>query len=210
MTTKTIEAASLAAFAPIALAEMAGVALLGKSIATQLAKEGHPTHRQVEKLSEYALQSVESARQIARGLFPVQLLRNGLSAALSELAQQCSNRFGIVCDVQLQAAVTGLPRETELHAYRIVQESLHNAVRHGQATRIRVETALHGPFFLLSVSDNGSGFRSPGGASEGMGLQLMAHRARITGGQFQIRESESGGVCVRCRWPRQVPAALSA
>jgi signal transduction histidine kinase len=84
--------------------------------------------------------------------------------------------------------------------YRIVQEALNNAVRHGQASDIEVQMVRHEHRFSICVADNGSGLPSGAAVPTGMGLKSMLARARAIGAHFDISGNEFGGASVTLHW----------
>jgi signal transduction histidine kinase len=86
------------------------------------------------------------------------------------------------------------------HLYRIAQEATSNAVRHGRAKHIGIELARHSERVLLSIEDDGSGLSEEAeqGRQDGLGLRIMAHRARIIGATFDVRRGAARGTLVRC------------
>jgi signal transduction histidine kinase len=83
--------------------------------------------------------------------------------------------------------------------YRIAQEAINNALKHGRAKAIAVSLQQDGPTLELSVEDNGKGFKDPTIAAKGMGLRVMTYRAGIIGGSLELVQSSSKGVRIICR-----------
>jgi two-component system NarL family sensor kinase len=98
-----------------------------------------------------------------------------------------------------------LPNEIETALYRIAQESLTNAVRHGRAARVWIGLRLMPTSVTLTIIDDGGGFvvrRAPGAASQingygGMGFEGMRERARAVGGTLIVRSRPGHGTIVR-------------
>ena len=88
---------------------------------------------------------------------------------------------------------TGARYEPQLEdtTYRLVQESLNNAVRHGKAARAIVEVIEEDGEIRIRVTDDGSGF-DPSQAAGGFGLLGMRERVNLTGGHFDVRSGEEG------------------
>jgi signal transduction histidine kinase len=83
-----------------------------------------------------------------------------------------------------------------MHLYRIAQEAVSNAVKHGKAKNIRIRVTKT----ALTITDDGSGL--PASAkSEGMGLSIMRYRAEMTGGTLQVKNGRTKGVVVTCKFP---------
>jgi signal transduction histidine kinase len=122
-----------------------------------------------------------------------------LHLALARAAEDVAGRVGIEVDVDVQMPidrqVSGELREALV---RIVQESVSNAGRHGQATRVRITMGVEG---VLRIADNGAGF-DPGGAGDGrFGLVSMRERAERLGARFTIDSGPGRGTSVEVALP---------
>lgn len=97
-------------------------------------------------------------------------------------------------------------------AYRIVQESVTNVLRHADASRLEVTARLEGGRLRLAVADDGAGTVLPSSAGDGVGLQGMAERARLLGGRLSLRSAPGEGFTVTADLPARLgaPAASSA
>jgi PAS domain S-box-containing protein len=178
--------------------ELTGLAISLESLARQSEEQGLPMRGDLRELSELASQSVAICRQIAQGLAPMQLARGGLRNALRTLAVAARSLYG----VQLRCSVRGLgdgelPSNTAHQLYRISQEAISNAIRHGQATRIDLRVDRDGDRLQLVVQDDGRGMITSEPA-DGMGLHTMRYRAKMIGAELDVGPSAQGGVRVRC------------
>jgi two-component system, LuxR family, sensor kinase FixL len=152
----------------------------------------------------------EAMRQgygLARGLNPVKLSGHGLGVALKELTESVSAAFHIQCGCEVRAPVAIGDKTVANHLYRIAQEAIHNAIKHGKAREIAVTLSEFGGESLLAIKDNGVGFPPRAGQKKGMGLKNMKARARMIGASLQIRAGESGGTEVTCMFRSQKPPA---
>jgi signal transduction histidine kinase len=141
--------------------------------------------------------------------------------ALGQLAKKVSQSFGIQCTFKQGAGADVNEDATATHFYRIAQEAVGNAIKHGSATRVAIRLSQEGRMVRLIVEDNGKGLAravaekisrgsfpmgaGPHSASGGIGLQTMRYRARIIGGTFDIRQRSGGGTMVVCSVRRDVP-----
>jgi len=87
-----------------------------------------------------------------------------------------------------------------VHLYRIAQEAISNAVRHGCASRVTISLSAVDGEGLLSISDNGAGFVEPAKDHDGMGLRIMKYRAGMIGGALEVGQGSTYGVVVSCRF----------
>jgi two-component system sensor kinase FixL len=185
--------------------ELTGVALMLRGLAGRLGTEYPPILPEIEGITRLVNNAIESTRALARGLSPVNLERGGLQDALEGLAMHASELYGVptVFSHRLGSNRT-LNAELANHLYRIAQEAVRNAVRHGQARSIRLHLNSVRAKVKLSITDDGIGM--PAGAMDaaGMGLKIMCYRARILGGDVSFEAAEPSGTRVVCECPIEV------
>jgi signal transduction histidine kinase len=146
-------------------------------------------------------EAVIQARNLARGLIPVQTDEAGLPAALQELAASTSRLLGIECTFE-SAGNHRTTRDGEAtHLYRIAQEAVNNATKHGRAHNIQVRLSANSSVMSLSVADDGIGFSKTEKNINGLGMSIMQYRSNAVGGEFEIEERTSGGTVVSCTVP---------
>ena len=91
------------------------------------------------------------------------------------------------------------------HLFRIAQEAVSNAIKHGQATRILVQLKERHNRVSVMVTDNGSGLSKEISKSKGMGLRIMQSRAGMIGGKLTVENNRNGGACVVCSIALKTP-----
>jgi signal transduction histidine kinase len=159
------------------------------------------------ELTELLEQGVVQIRDLARGLVPVQMDQAGIAAALEQLAASVARLQNVACVfVQDGDAILRAPA-VATHLYRIAQEAIHNAIRHGGAQRIQIHLRTMGNTATLRVIDDGSGISKTNQGSKGMGLNIMSYRARLVGGDLTISAPSTGGTMVSCTFPQTILAA---
>jgi len=149
------------------------------------------------ELAELLRDAVVETRDLARGLAPAQVAQMGLVLALESLAQSVSRLQGITCAFQANGQGANYDERVALHLYRIAQEAINNAIRHGKARNIMVSLGATGRLMTLCVSDDGAGI-SQSVSANGMGLAIMRYRARLTNGELSVERREGGGTMVSC------------
>jgi len=140
------------------------------------------------------------ARNLARGLFPVEVEAEGLISALSELAGRNDQRSGVTCRFEAGRPALIHNSFVGMHLYRIAQEAVRNAINHSGARNIVISFHETGQGAELLVKDDGHGFTSTHRDGKGMGLDIMRHRAATVGATFDIH-SDSQGTVVSCKVP---------
>jgi len=171
--------------------------LLQRDLKARDALEG-PRAGQVHGLVVEALQQ---ARELARGLYPVPPEPEGLMTALQNLADRVTRDRQITCTFDTNAVVL-LPDQTiATHLYRIAQEAVNNALKHGEARQIEVHLHLATDTLQLRVRDFGKGLPQDLPA-HGLGMQTMRHRARLIAAQLTLQNAPDGGVQMECSLKR--------
>lgn len=151
------------------------------------------------KITALIGEAIEKARRLARGLCPVHLVAYGLESSLRELCTSVSEVFNVSCALKCREETVLIHDNTvATHLFYIAQEAVQNAIKHGQATRIVVVLSSDGGIIALRVTDNGSGIRREGVVPRGMGLRIMAHRAKMIGASLEVKPSLGGGTLVEC------------
>jgi two-component system sensor histidine kinase UhpB len=156
-------------------------------------------------IRDAALHVQTHVKEILRQLRPVSSLDFGLEPAIGDLIAFWARRHPDIRFERSVAVTPGLDRRGEDVAYRIVQESLSNAVRHGRPTRIEIVIADQPDRVMVSVADDGGGLKQdlPGGMSLGqMGLSGMQERLATLGGHMTMEEVKGSGVCIRAYLPK--------
>jgi PAS domain S-box-containing protein len=178
--------------------ELTGVALMLRGLATRIQARCPDVVDSVNEVVGLVNQSIDTARALAHGLLPVRTETGGLITALRTLAARSRDLYGLEVNFRAETPQDFALSETNSsHLYRITQEALTNAARHGRATLVDVTLAATHLSFSLHITDNGEGFiRTPTG-STGMGLKIMKYRADIIGAKFEIYANEPRGTIVQ-------------
>jgi signal transduction histidine kinase len=140
--------------------------------------------------------AVVQTRDLAHELVPAKVNRLGLVLALESLAQSVGRLHEVTCSFQFHGPLPNWDEQTAIHLYRIAQEAINNATRHGRAQNILIflEAADHS--ISLRVLDDGVGV--PEFCSEGVGLRIMRYRAQSIGGEVTIERRNGTGTTVSC------------
>jgi PAS domain S-box-containing protein len=182
---------------------LVSLAFDANALEQQLEAAGRPEALAARNLAGLLDEALTQARQLSGGLFPVPLAREGLCAALEDLARSTEQRAGIRCQFQAPQAVAVEHQSTAIHLYRIAQEAVANAVRHARASTIRIGLSLHGEALVLEIEDDGTGLDTKRrGHASGMGLYIMDYRARSIGASLRLGPAARGGTRVSCSLPR--------
>jgi two-component system sensor kinase FixL len=177
---------------------LTGIALKSKSIAQTLSKISPAEAGDVQKLTDLANEAIGKARQMIKGLVLASNGEGGFLDSLAELAVATRNTHGISCAVHSNCPQIDFDDITMTQLYRIVQEAIINAVKHGKASKISINMDKVDDEVTLSIKDNGIGFSFQKSSCEGRGLRIMAYRARMVDGALNIHKNKESGMTVIC------------
>jgi len=180
---------------------LTGSALVGQVLHEKLAALQSGEAADASRLVSLIEEAIEMTRSLSRGLDPVEIEGGGLAQGLRELAAKTRSLMATGCEYQGDEAVVVGDRTVATHLYRIAQEAINNAVRHGRATRIAVGLEQAAGRLRLTVRDDGVGMPEPPAQAAGMGLRVMTHRAAMMGGSLDVHRSPPRGTLVTCEVP---------
>ncbi len=180
---------------------MTGIAMLAQTLHLKMSRTGLPEADQVADLVKHIREAHEQVRRISRGLLPVEVVPGGLRAALRELAKRTSKADKLDCKLVVRGEVAIRSPNDATHLYRIAQEAVSNAVRHGRPSEIVLGLEADGCLVRLSVRDNGIGIQESPDGRKGMGLRTMKYRAEQIGATLTVAPAESDGTVVTCTYP---------
>ena len=188
---------------------LTGIGLLSQNLTRKLEKENAPGAEEAAEITSLMKDADQYARDLARGLTPVDLDASGLSTALQRLVDNAKRLFEVDCIYEEVGSAQVHNGTAATHMYRIAQEAVSNAVRHGNAQRIKISLASGPEQIRLRVHDNGTGFAEDAENGDGMGVRIMNYRARIIGGRLEINSNLGDGTTVTCTLPRTASQATS-
>lgn len=157
-----------------------------------------PETSQAEAILEMVNDGISQARHLARGLYPVRLEIEGLASALEELAATTQARNNVFCQFSCEEQVLIRDPVAGNNLYRIAQEAVNNALKHGRCKSISIGLGAVEEEVILTIKDDGVGFPEGLVSNAGMGLHVMNYRARMIGASLDIRRGAGGGTIVLC------------
>lgn len=183
--------------------QLSGIAYLSNVVRDRLGAQGLPEAAEVARISKLLKQAIEETHRVSRGLSPIRPEPEGLSSALNELAAHTSSVFGMTCRFHCPKTVMVSDNESATHLYRIAQEAVNNAIRHGRARRVTIRLNHARSQLHLTIVDNGKGINPLSPKRTGLGLRVMHYRAGLLQGTLLVQRRRTIGTAVRC----VVPAA---
>ena len=178
--------------------ELAGLGFMSGALVEALRKRSAPEVVLAEKVTAGIQRLLSHVRTEAWGLIPAELEAQELTAELSGLATQISERFGVECSFLCEEPVSVANPVAATNLYRIAQEAVTNAIKHGQARHVFIKLSQDRDQILLRIQDDGIGLRKSSSESTGLGLQIMRFRAGLMNATLDIQPVDEGGVRVTC------------
>jgi PAS domain S-box-containing protein len=188
---------------------LTGVKLMLEPLRKKLPARESLDGRNLQQAVDLINQAIAQTSELARGLSPVPREAGvTLRHALEQLASRSQAVFGVACRVHATAKLDQLNEESANNLYRIAQEAVTNAVKHGKATEVNIRAKAAADGLTLAIEDNGIGFKRTKSSGGGMGMHIMRYRARAIGGELTALSRPSGGAVVWCFCPFPSPPPL--
>jgi len=182
--------------------ELTGLAMMAERLHEDLLRSNAPQASTASRIVDGLEEVLRRIRDLSRGLVPVEVDAEGLMVALSELATRTSELHAIDCLFQCDVPVRIMDNATALHLFRMSQEAITNAVKHGRANRIVIRLKAEQDLITLDITDNGMGLPKSPPLTEGTGLRIMRYRADIIGAKLTIGPAPGKGIRITCSFPQ--------
>ncbi|MHC4721215.1 MAG: sensor histidine kinase, partial [Planctomycetota bacterium] len=182
--------------------QLTGIAFMIKVLERKLTESSPNEVADVVEIAKLVEQATDQARSLARGLHPLDLGAESLMSSLEELARQTRELIGVRCFFRCDEAVKVDDAGVAVHLYRIAQEAVTNAIKHGKAKNIEIALVCDKDTSVMTIRNDGldfpKGFEARG---TGMGLQIMDHRVDLIGGSLDVHAGDEGGTILTCTFP---------
>ena len=179
---------------------LTGTALLSKGLEQQLGAEAPEHAERARQISALIDETIGTTRALANGLFPAALEHAGLHGALEELVSRVERMHRVTCKLRVDEGAAPDDRSRATNLFRIVQEAVNNALRHGKPTRIAILLLQRNSGRTLMIRDDGAGFAVDVAPVKGMGLRSMRYRAGVLGGTIEFHSLPGKGTSVICKF----------
>lgn len=183
---------------------LTGLEMLSHGLAEDLKHHEEELAKQARRLNHELRETITQARLISHGLAPVALEGEGLMRGLMELAASTSRIRGVKCRFVGDPSLCVEDPATATHLYRIAQEAVTNALKHGGATAIEIALSEQNGTLALSVENNGRPLPATRPSNGGMGLTVMRYRAETMGATLAVEPGSHDGTRVRCTLPKKL------
>ena len=190
--------------------ELTGLAMLGQRLANTLRAKGLPEAASADQIVDRLEEALDHVRALSKGLVPVEVVAEGLMVALADLAARTETLQNVRCAFECPQPVQVADNQTATHLYRMSQEALANALKHGRPHSITLGLRASDDLLTLEVVDDGRGLAGTAEDGTGMGLRIMRYRAELIGAQLKIIANVPSGTRVVCELNRSPGAAPAA
>ncbi|NQU11226.1 PAS domain-containing protein [bacterium] len=178
--------------------DLTGTAFLVRALHRRLVDHHHGPAEAARRVADLLETAIEDARRLSQGLHPVPPDPEGLQHALGQLATTVTDLFAVRCRARFDRPVLVENNATATHLFRIAQEAVSNAIKHGRAKQVLITLSRRREGLELVVRDNGRGLPRKLPAGDGMGLQIMQYRAAAIGATLQVNRAGRRGTVVTC------------
>ncbi len=180
---------------------LTGTALAGHLLGQKLADKAQAEATEAARLVQLIEAAIELTRNLSQQLDPVELKTGRLTDNFEDLAASTRERFKVDCRFECSLDRPLDDAAAATHLFRIAQEAVANAVKHGQAAHINICLDAADDALVLTVTDDGIGLSDKKQNNGGMGLRTMAYRADMIGATFSIERLSTRGTRVTCMLP---------
>jgi PAS domain S-box-containing protein len=182
--------------------QYAGTALMLRALEEKLATVLPEEAPFVARIAEQVGKTMDHVRRITRGLSPVDLDKDNLKDALKELSSSTRD-LGIHCTCRYRKNISLSNTAMAINIYRITQEAITNAIKHGKAKNIQIEVTRNRNQIELTVQNDGLDFQDVLPENKGMGLKIMRYRAGLVNGSLNVCRDVNGGTIVTLHIPNR-------
>jgi signal transduction histidine kinase len=177
---------------------LTGIAVKSKGLELKLKDKSLDEAKEAAELSKLANNLITQMRSLAKTLHPIDLEAGGINSALQTLVSNTEKLLGCSCQFKSEEPVVFNDPVKAKQVYRIAQEAITNAIKHGKAKNISVELTSDKDKYILSVKSDGKDFPKVLTKKKGLGLKIMEYRSNMIGGSLDIHKGDKGGTIVTC------------
>jgi two-component system, NarL family, sensor histidine kinase UhpB len=180
--------------------KLSGIALMIKGLELRLAKQDSTIAKEAGKIHTLVQQAMSHASDLAHDLATLDRKGSDLPAALKDLAEHARELFAITCRFKVDGEIPPLEPHTVGELYKIAQEAVTNAIKHGKAKKVGISLANGSERLVLTIQNDGLPFPDLQSHSTGMGLRIMNYRASLIGASLEVK-GINNGTRVTCSMP---------
>lgn len=179
--------------------QLGGILFMVQSLGERLKDKKIKESNDLNKIKKYLNNTLKYVRNLSKGL-NLTFAETGLKFALTELTEQMKELYELDVELQYEKRRDIKHEKISTNVFRIVQEALNNAVKHGNAKKAIISIKEEDNHIILNIIDHGNGF-PPNPNTRGMGLKIMEYRASQIGGSLRIEKKGRKGAEIICKFP---------
>lgn len=183
---------------------LTGIAFMSEVLFQSLKSHGHANTGDALKITSLVNDAISKTRKLAQGLYPVGMKESGLRGMLEHLAGNVGEIHQTECEfIWEEKYKVSNDSVTVVNLFRIAQEAVNNAIRHGGATKITLKMTSTPAATTLEIADNGCGVGAAGewNSKAGLGMHTMQYRASLLGAALSMASGADGGTCISVNLP---------
>ncbi len=181
--------------------KLTGVSMMLKGLERRLAADRHAQTDEARKIQVLVDEIIHHTHNLAHQFSSLDVNGDNLACILKGLAANVTKMFGIPCVFALKGELPELAGNVTMQFYKIAQEAISNAIKHGKATQLSISIHRGTDKLLLTVKNDGAPYSPPIDAKNRMGLRIMNYRANTIGAEFEIKPNQKNGTIVTCALP---------
>jgi len=180
--------------------KLSGIALMIKGLELRLIKQDASVAKEAGKIHSLVQQAMSHASDLAHDLATLDRKGSDLPAALKDLAEHARELFAITCRFKVDGEIPPLEPHTVGELYKIAQEAVTNAIKHGKAKKVGISLTNGSDRLVLTIQNDGLPFPDLNSQHTGMGLRIMNYRASLIGASLEVK-GIAKGTRVTCSLP---------
>jgi signal transduction histidine kinase len=181
--------------------KLTGVSMMIKGLQQKLTVNHHPDSEEVGKIHSLIEQIVHHTHDLAHNFSSLDVRGDDLPGMLKGLATNVRKMFDINCAFSAKGAIPELPQGATMQFYKIAQEAISNAIKHGKAKQVSIALSRDPMKLVMTIRNDGLPFSEPASAKDRMGLRIMNYRANTLGASLRIEPKPKEGTLVTCVLP---------
>ncbi len=181
--------------------KLTGIALMSKGLATRLAKHGFAESEEALRIQCLIQETMNQTRELSHDLVTLDVPEKDLVSAMEDLVRHLQKTFEISCNLVCTTPVPQLEANTVTQLYKITQEAVTNAIKHGKSKEVEIRLRNGDGLLTLSIRNAGLPFPAVVDGNAGIGLRIMSYRAHLIGATFEVKPGEQEGAVVTCKLP---------
>jgi PAS domain S-box-containing protein len=181
--------------------KLTGVALMLKGLQVRLARRRSADAHEAAKIHKLIKETMNQTRDISHDLVTIDIQETDLVSAMERLVSRVQRTFEISCRFRHESALPDLDAGAVSQLYKITQEAVTNAIKHGPARNVEINLTNGSNRLLLAIRNDGAPFPAVLSPKAGIGLHIMGYRANLIGASLEIKPDEPEGTVVICSVP---------